>query len=213
MVFEYFSKFYRENSSFIENRKERKLLYIKTNTFFIISRLVLLRMKNVSHKSCGKNRFTHFIFNTFYIQYILYSIYFLKKSCLYKIMCKNIIELGRPQLTIRRERIACWIPRATNTLSICVILVVFYTVTMRALQRLIVTLQCIVSLALCMENRSSATCFCSSLYGEQKQCDLFLQLFVWRTEAVRPVSAALCMENRSTATCFCSSHIRSIHLP
>jgi len=31
-------------------------------------------------------------------------------------MGKNIVERGRPQMTIWRMRIACWIPKATNTL-------------------------------------------------------------------------------------------------
>jgi len=30
-------------------------------------------------------------------------------------MWKNIIERGRTQMTIWRMRIACWIPKATNT--------------------------------------------------------------------------------------------------
>jgi len=41
----------------------------------------------------------------------------------YEIMWKNIVELGRPQVTIWRIRIACWIPKATNTHSGCVILI------------------------------------------------------------------------------------------
>jgi len=32
-------------------------------------------------------------------------------------MWKNTVELGRPQMTIRRMRIACWIPRARNSYS------------------------------------------------------------------------------------------------
>jgi len=32
-------------------------------------------------------------------------------------MWKNIVEPGRPQMTIGRMRIACWIPKATNTHS------------------------------------------------------------------------------------------------
>ena len=32
-------------------------------------------------------------------------------------MWKNIVELDRPQLKIWRMRIACWIPKATNTYS------------------------------------------------------------------------------------------------
>jgi hypothetical protein len=27
----------------------------------------------------------------------------------------NTVQRGRPQMTIRRMRIACWIPKATNT--------------------------------------------------------------------------------------------------
>jgi hypothetical protein len=34
--------------------------------------------------------------------------------CLYEILWKNIVESGRPQMTIRRMRIAYWIPKATN---------------------------------------------------------------------------------------------------
>jgi hypothetical protein len=30
-------------------------------------------------------------------------------------MWKNIVERGRPQMTIWRMRIACWMPRAANT--------------------------------------------------------------------------------------------------
>jgi hypothetical protein len=40
-------------------------------------------------------------------------------------MWKNIVEPGRPQMTLGRMRIACWIPKATNTHSECVILIVF----------------------------------------------------------------------------------------
>ena len=29
-------------------------------------------------------------------------------------MWKNIVGTGRPQTTIRRMRIACWLPKATN---------------------------------------------------------------------------------------------------
>jgi len=32
-------------------------------------------------------------------------------------MWKNIEELGRPQMTIWRMRIGCWIPYSTNTYS------------------------------------------------------------------------------------------------
>jgi len=40
-----------------------------------------------------------------------------------EIMWKNIVEQGRPQMTIRRMRIACWISKGTNTFSEYVILI------------------------------------------------------------------------------------------
>jgi len=40
-------------------------------------------------------------------------------------MLKNIVEPGRPQMTVWRMCIACWIPKATNTLSEYVILIAF----------------------------------------------------------------------------------------
>ena len=50
---------------------------------------------------------------------------FLENRTVYDKMWKNTVELGRPQMTIRRMRIACWIPTATNTHSDCVILIAF----------------------------------------------------------------------------------------
>jgi hypothetical protein len=40
-------------------------------------------------------------------------------------MWKNIVERGRPQMTIWRMRTACWIPKATDTHSEYVILMAF----------------------------------------------------------------------------------------
>ena len=54
--------------------------------------------------NCRENQNTHFVFNT---------------------MWKNIVEPGRSQMTIRRMRIACWIPKATNMYSEYVILIAF----------------------------------------------------------------------------------------
>jgi len=34
-------------------------------------------------------------------------------------MWKNIVERSRPQITLWRVRIACWIPKATNALRLC----------------------------------------------------------------------------------------------
>jgi len=43
----------------------------------------------------------------------------------HEIMWKNIVERNRSQVTISRMRITCWIPKATNSHSVCVILVTF----------------------------------------------------------------------------------------
>ena len=40
-------------------------------------------------------------------------------------MCENVVERGRPQMTIWRTRVAFWIPKATNAHSGCVILFTF----------------------------------------------------------------------------------------
>jgi len=40
-------------------------------------------------------------------------------------MWTNNVEPGKPQIKIRRMRIACWIPKATNTHSDYVILIAF----------------------------------------------------------------------------------------
>jgi len=40
-------------------------------------------------------------------------------------MCKHIVKLDRPQMTIWRMRMACWITKATNTQSEYVIIIAF----------------------------------------------------------------------------------------
>jgi len=81
---------------------------MKTNIHFIISRSFLLRMRNVSDKSVRKIE-TH----------SLCSVTFFENHAVYEIMWINIVGRGRPQMTIWRMRIACWIPKATNTLRLC----------------------------------------------------------------------------------------------
>jgi len=57
--------------------------------------------------------------------HILCSKFYFRKPCRLCDTVKNIVERGRPQMTIRRMRIACWIPKATNTHSACEILIGF----------------------------------------------------------------------------------------
>ena len=85
---------------------------MRTNIhFFIVSRSVLLRMKNVSDKSCRENQNTHFMFNNHSL--------LLKNRAIYEIMWKNTVQPGRPHITIWRMPIECRITKATNTHTIC----------------------------------------------------------------------------------------------
>jgi hypothetical protein len=76
---------------------------------------VLRRMKDVSDKYCRENHNTHCMFNYF----------FFFNRTMNEIMWKIILEPGRPQMTIWRMRIGCWIPKATNIHSEYVVFIAF----------------------------------------------------------------------------------------
>jgi len=65
--------------------------------------------------------------------------FYLENRAVYEIMWKNIVQRGRPQMTIWRMRVACWIPKSKNTLTLCKTYC-FSTETMVARTRLSVTL-------------------------------------------------------------------------
>ena len=73
------------------------------------------------------------------ITHILFSVTCLENRDVYEIMWKNIVERGRPQMTIWRVRIACWVPKATNTHSLICNIYCFSTATIVARTLLIVT--------------------------------------------------------------------------
>ena len=79
----------------------------------------LLRMRNVSDKSCRENK------NTFYGFMFNNSPPPLVNRAVYKTMWKNMVDPERPQMKIWRMVIACWIPNATNTRSQYVIIISF----------------------------------------------------------------------------------------
>ena len=58
--------------------------------------------------------------------HILFSILFSENHSVYEIMWENMVERGRPQLTIWRMRIACYTPKVTNTDSDYVVLIAFH---------------------------------------------------------------------------------------
>ena len=51
------------------------------------------------------------------VNHTLCSVTLSENRAVYEIMWINVVELERPQ-AIRRMRIACWIPNATDTLKI-----------------------------------------------------------------------------------------------
>jgi hypothetical protein len=51
--------------------------------------------------------------------------FFFENRAVCEIMWKNIVDTSRPQMTIRRMRIACWIPKTINTHTGYIILIVF----------------------------------------------------------------------------------------
>jgi len=81
---------------------------MKTNThFLIISRSFLLRMRTASDKRCRENKKHIFI--------LFSNVFFSENRTVYEKTWKNIVDRGRPQMTIWRMRIACRILKATNT--------------------------------------------------------------------------------------------------
>jgi len=75
-------------------------------------------MRDVSVLSRRENQDKHFTVNNIFF-------FFSFENCaVYAIMWKNVVEPDRPQPTIRRMRIVCWVTKVTNTHSEYVILIV-----------------------------------------------------------------------------------------
>ena len=125
-------------------------------TFLITSHSVLLRMRNVSDKSCRENQNTHFMFNNF----------FLKNHAVFEIMWKSVVEPCGPWqydvCTLHAE----YLKLQAHTQN-C-----FSTVTMVARMHLNITL-CIYCLSLfllfCSKLRSS--CLNVSVYFFLPSCN------------------------------------------
>ena len=73
----------------------------------IISRSVLLKIRNVSDKFCRESLNTHFVFSNFFFEIL----------GVYETMWKNMVQPDRQQMIIWRMRIECWKPKATNAHS------------------------------------------------------------------------------------------------
>jgi len=48
--------------------------------------------------------------NTLFVQHLLFE-----NRAFYEVMWRNVVGRGRPQMTIWRMRIACWVTKATDT--------------------------------------------------------------------------------------------------
>jgi len=107
----YLSIFFRKSDEKIQillksDKKKGYFTWRQIYIFFIASRSVLLRIRNVSEKKSQRKT-----------KHILISMPFLKNRAVYEKMWKNIVDPDRPQTTVWRMRIACWITKATNTYS------------------------------------------------------------------------------------------------
>jgi hypothetical protein len=94
--------------------QEQQAIYVKTNICFQYLTQFFLEWKTFQ-KKVVENIKTH----------ISCSITSLKNCAIYEIMWKNIVEWGRPQMTIQQMYITCCILRATNTHTDCVIVIAF----------------------------------------------------------------------------------------
>ena len=97
---------------------------MNTNTyiFLIISRSVLLRMRNISDKRCRENQKTFFVFSTF----------FFRKSCRLLDDVEKYCIAGQTT-NYRMAHTLCMLDMKCYkyTFSCCVILTVFFTARMR----------------------------------------------------------------------------------
>jgi len=71
----------------------------------IISQRILLRIRNVSGKSCRENQNTHF-----YVERR-----FPESRTFYAVLCESGVGPDRQQMAVRSMRIACWIPEVTHS--------------------------------------------------------------------------------------------------
>jgi hypothetical protein len=112
--FEYFPNICPEISSFNKIIQEIRVLYMKTKMQLSLYLAHYLECKMFQTEVIERKK-TH----------VLCSVAIFLNRTVYETMWKNTVEPDSPQMTIWRMRIACWIPKATNTHSSYVILIVF----------------------------------------------------------------------------------------
>jgi hypothetical protein len=85
-------------------RHESRVLCKEVRKFMVISRFVLLRIKNILEEGI-------YTLEKNYIQEILF---FFENRSVYEI-CGNIAETDKPRVTLYHMRIACWINKSKDT--------------------------------------------------------------------------------------------------
>jgi hypothetical protein len=83
--------------------------------FIAISRSVILKMRNISHKNCRENQNTHFVLSNFFPKILPFG----------DNVGKNVVQPDRPQLTIWRMGFACRITKTADPHWEYVILISF----------------------------------------------------------------------------------------
>jgi hypothetical protein len=104
-IFRYLSRKYEFHQN---GTRITGILHEDVFTLVIVSRRTILKMRNLSDRSCRENQNTYFMFNNFF---------FFRKSCLLWDNLEEFCSVGQniDRNIIRRMRLACWISLQTHT--------------------------------------------------------------------------------------------------
>jgi hypothetical protein len=75
-------------------------------------------MRNISDTFVDKSK--HILCSTTF-----FFFFFFENRIIYEIICKTIVEPGKTEMATLHTRVACWMPKATNTRSEYLLLIVF----------------------------------------------------------------------------------------
>ena len=83
-------------------KSDKNFWYFRWRPIYIFDHVLnnSCQIENCFRQKCRENINIHFVFNNFFCN---------------EIMWQNMVEPGRPQMTISSMHAACWIPEATNT--------------------------------------------------------------------------------------------------
>ena len=110
VIFEYISKIWRENSSSLKSFKNNG--QFTRTPIYILTLPLSVRLRIKKFQKNFQRKLKHFLLRNGSFN-----------RDIYETMRKNVVERGRPQLTIWSMRIVCWITEATNTHSDYVIII------------------------------------------------------------------------------------------